>query len=435
MTEMAHNTFEDEFYRLYEDRKPLYNIALTRVRDSLESILHDRARHTVAEQRRMRVEAGRVKEANRLLVKANLSKYENKVISPETVFTAITDIAGIRVTCNTYEDVRRIEHAILESRTLKLFRGTEPEKAHEDYLTEPKPSGYRAIHMLVEVDVPFGSEFVSIPCEIQIRTLLQHAWGELTHEDTFKTEIVVPPLVSSLSKRLATALAVLDEIAQDLRDELNKIEKGYAAIADSLIGTEDESIETGAYPDSNKLNDLFINIFGRPLNISKREIEQLEIELTRRDYSSIEKIETVFESVRKAVETSTAKTGVLMSDSKILTAIITVVRENSNADETTLRIAETEAHRLDELTRFLDAYVPGSVHMATITRVTPRYAIGQLGGTAQAILSVRHLEHGNSRISLEDFISPGETVRIEVISADPAERRIEARPIVGDSRG
>src|SRR5262249_47864668 len=80
-----------------------------------------------------------------------------------------------------------------------------------------------------------------VRCEIQVRTLLQHAWGELTHEDTYKPGVKVPELIKVLSKRLATTLAVLDEIAQDLRNELVKSEGTESQIdvgADTLVRAE-----------------------------------------------------------------------------------------------------------------------------------------------------------------------------------------------------
>ncbi|GHB28755.1 GTP pyrophosphokinase [Streptomyces chryseus] len=194
--------FAKDFEALYADSRYLYEMALDRVTDALRAITRDRNRFTVAQQRRIRVEPGRVKEANRLLAKAQNPKYDSRIGRPEDIFDVITDVAGTRVTCNTTEDVRAVERAIISSQTLLHPRTVPEDKAREDYISSPKPSGYRAVHLLVEVAVPQGGEFCQVSREIQIRTLLQHAWGELTHEDTFKPEVKVPPLVTALSKRL-----------------------------------------------------------------------------------------------------------------------------------------------------------------------------------------------------------------------------------------
>ena len=98
------------------------------------------------------------------------------------------------------------------------------EDYEDDYIKAPKKSGYRALSVVVGVRVAVGSTVEPVTCEVQIRTLLQDAWGELTHEDTYKPEMKVPPFIVILSKRLANALAVLDEMAQDIRNELDKTE-------------------------------------------------------------------------------------------------------------------------------------------------------------------------------------------------------------------
>lgn len=48
-----------------------------------------------------------------------------------------------------------------------------------DYVSEPKDSGYRACHALLKVQI--DSDGAPVIVEVQIKTLLQHAWGELTH--------------------------------------------------------------------------------------------------------------------------------------------------------------------------------------------------------------------------------------------------------------
>jgi ppGpp synthetase/RelA/SpoT-type nucleotidyltranferase len=423
--------FESEFYALYEERRQLYEMALNRVSDSLRYITRDRARHTLAEQRRMRVETGRVKEANRLLVKATLPKYSGLIGMPHEVFVAITDIAGIRITCNTYEDVRRVESAILASETLQLHKGVSSDKAHEDYLAQPKESGYRAVHMLVEVEVPRGSSFVTLPCEVQIRTLLQNAWGELTHEDTFKPEIRVPPLVASLSKRLATALAVLDEIAQDLRDELNKIEKGQSVKEDAQPEPS-ESPTPIPRVDPRTISLAYQSVFGRVLNVPRTQVEAMAKDLASTPFAELSALESLFSEVREEIEQAYEAGGVLLGDSRILAIASTTISQQLPISRLVAHSVDEETSRIDQDADFAEKYAPGSFHMATVVRVTPRYAIGQVDRDAQAIVSARHLEEGRRRVSLEDYLGPGETIRIQVVNISVPDRRIEARPILNE---
>ncbi len=176
-------------------------------------------------RQRCRVEMGRVKSANRLLAKAQREKYSDRIKKPDDIFTVIDDIVGTRITCNTVSDVYSVAKILneycastIEDRTLTALPATS-----KDFISNPKESGYRAAHINVEIDVPTGRRHEKVVCEVQIRTLLQHAWGEITHEDTYKPGVTPPVIVEVLAKRLATTLAVMDEIAQDLRDELDRV--------------------------------------------------------------------------------------------------------------------------------------------------------------------------------------------------------------------
>jgi hypothetical protein len=87
-----------------------------------------------------------------------------------------------------------------------------------------------------------------VTCEIQLRTLLQDSWGELTHEDTYKPGSKVPALVTTLARRMADLLATLDEIAEDLRGELDAgdgVETVEVADGEPEIRAEDTA-ETGS---------------------------------------------------------------------------------------------------------------------------------------------------------------------------------------------
>lgn len=421
--------FAKDFEELYTERRYLYEMALDRVTDALRAIARDRSSFTVAQQRRIRVEAGRVKEANRLLAKAQNPKYDTRIVRPEDIFDVITDIAGTRVTCNTTEDVRAVEQAILNSQTLLHPRSVSAEKAREDYISNPKQSGYRAVHLLVEVSVPQGGAFCEVTCELQIRTLLQHAWGELTHEDTFKPEVKVPPLVSALSKRLATALAVLDEIAQDLRDELNKIETEPDGNepADSSPQQAQETPLPKAWLKQTVLDDCFQETTGRTLHLTPSQYEYVLRRFTQNKV-------TVANDVRAAIEGALASSRevfiefpVPLTDLELLLAAVEYVQGGEAIRAALIDQASKKQDRLHQQRVFEERYQAGSMHIGTALRVTRRYAIFQFQSGETGILSARHLEAGRRQVNLESIIQPGDSVRVEVVHAVAQEKRIEVR--------
>jgi hypothetical protein len=87
-----------------------------------------------------------------------------------------------------------------------------------------------------------------------VRTLYQDSWGELTHEDTYSKSGELPPLVEVLSTRMADLLATLDDIAEDLRNELDRIDEAIVT-------------ETAGQPDADILLERWRSL-DRPLEIS-----------------------------------------------------------------------------------------------------------------------------------------------------------------------
>ncbi len=212
------------FLSEYESRVPTYNIARQNLNHTLEELLK---MLPVSQRSRAKVESGRVKQGPRLWLKvrkkADADDLETPVVDVEGVFGAVHDVVGTRITCNTTTDVYAVASHVESNCQPEKTDGFLTLVESRDYLEKPKDSGYRGYHLLVKVPVSRAGSVETVPCEIQVRTLLQNAWGELTHEDTYKPGMEVPELAKNLSLRLATVLKVMDELAVDIRDELNRV--------------------------------------------------------------------------------------------------------------------------------------------------------------------------------------------------------------------
>ncbi len=101
------------------------------------------------------------------------------------------DLIGTRVICWFLDDVYGLLQYIKESKQFRVKHDS-----IRDYIKNPKPSGYRSVHLLA--DVPYDKiknengvldvKDDHMLCEIQIRTKLQDAWGDLTHEFHYKAK-------------------------------------------------------------------------------------------------------------------------------------------------------------------------------------------------------------------------------------------------------
>jgi len=95
--------FQKAFYDLYSRlRTERFEPALTILKQTLEALLN--AKFSASPRLRLRVEQGRVKSPNRLLLKAQLPKYRAEINTPDDIFAKIHDIVGTRITRNTTND-------------------------------------------------------------------------------------------------------------------------------------------------------------------------------------------------------------------------------------------------------------------------------------------------------------------------------------------
>ncbi len=144
----------------------------------------------------------------------------------------ITDLIGGRITCWFLEDCYGILNQIRSSKNIITKEGT-----LEDYIHQPKKTGYRSIHILanilsdtIETDDcdKLKDTTQHLVCEIQIRTKLQNFWGELTHE-THHTGKEFKENQSSYEKmvtEMADRFATEDQSTFALRNLYQTIVKG-----------------------------------------------------------------------------------------------------------------------------------------------------------------------------------------------------------------
>lgn len=138
---------------------------------------------------------------------------------PMTVEAArreLYDIAGVRVVCTFVDDVYRIARMLEMQDDIKVL-------IIKDYIRNPKPSGYRSYHMIVEVPVFFSNHSESVRVEIQIRTIAMDFWATLEHQLNYKRE---QPGSEEIVRRLracADSIANTDQEMQSIRQTLERL--------------------------------------------------------------------------------------------------------------------------------------------------------------------------------------------------------------------
>ena len=105
----------------------------------------------------------------------------HKLYNQESMtLTQMQDIAGCRVVFNDVRNVYRLKRAYEEYATRSPDRGAElVNKWTKDYIFNPKPDGYRSVHLVMRYRTVKESalHLNGLRVEVQIRSRLQHAWA------------------------------------------------------------------------------------------------------------------------------------------------------------------------------------------------------------------------------------------------------------------
>ena len=94
----------------------------------------------------------------------------------------------------------------------------------KDYITSPKPSGYRSYHMIISVPVYFSDRIKDVKVEIQIRTVAMDFWASLEHKINYKFEGNAPQHIKEELIECSEMIAKLDAKMLSLNEEILEIE-------------------------------------------------------------------------------------------------------------------------------------------------------------------------------------------------------------------
>lgn len=196
----------DTLKKIYQ----LYNSAIMEVRTKLE-ILDSEFRMKNDHDPIHHIEY-RLKSPNSIIKK--LEKHGEPGRSQETIKREVRDIAGIRVICSYIEDIYKVAEFLLFQNDITLLR-------RKDYVENPKPSGYRSLHLLISVPIFLSHKTEYIPVEIQIRTIAMDFWATLEHHLKYKSNLNVPSELREELYDCAKSISDLDEKMQNIQRKIN----------------------------------------------------------------------------------------------------------------------------------------------------------------------------------------------------------------------
>ncbi len=206
-----------EFLEKYDQKLQTLESVLKNLKNFLNSRL-GQLRKT--EGTRARITDARIKRPAKIWKKAIKKGY-----SPSEAFEKIIDILGIRIVCNNLSDTQ----SVIEM--LQIEGGVLVIKEIKDMVTKQMDDGYRAVHVRTIINPFYFRQTEKTPCEIQIRTLAQDTWARLSRADLYGKKS--PQAIAGFTKALSKQLSAIDDMAQLIRNELDKPAERAKDIKDS----------------------------------------------------------------------------------------------------------------------------------------------------------------------------------------------------------
>ena len=153
-------------------------------------------------------------------VESLMEKIERKGLSfcVEDIENNIFDVAGVRVICSFPEDIYMLADALLRQDDIRCI-------ARKDYIKNPKPNGYRSLHLIVETPIFLHDKKRMMRVEVQLRTIAMDFWASLEHKIRYKKDVPDMEHISAELTACAELSAQLDRRMDGVRRSLEAIKE------------------------------------------------------------------------------------------------------------------------------------------------------------------------------------------------------------------
>lgn len=163
---------DEKYYTMIHPYQDALNLILTRLR-----ILN----HTTYESEDLQPIhsiSSRIKEKESIEKKL---KRKKEAATEQNARSLLKDIAGIRVICFFEKDIKHLTACLKKQSDLIVIK-------EKDYISNPKPNGYRSYHLIIGVPIYYMDGMEYYPVEIQFRTISMDFWAAMEHRICYKNQ-------------------------------------------------------------------------------------------------------------------------------------------------------------------------------------------------------------------------------------------------------
>lgn len=142
-----------------------------------------------------------------------------KPVTVDSIEKELSDVAGVRVICSFVDDIYRLADMLALQDDIYVLRV-------KDYIKHPKGSGYRSLHMIVEVPIFLSKEKRYMRVEVQLRTIAMDFWASLEHKLRYKKDIPQEHALE-IAQQLERCAKIVSETDEQMLSIRRQIEGDY----------------------------------------------------------------------------------------------------------------------------------------------------------------------------------------------------------------
>lgn len=165
--------------------------------------------------------SSRVKSPKSIMEKMQRKGYP---LTVESVWENLSDVAGVRVVCSFLEDIYDVADMFMRQDDIEVIEV-------KDYIKNPKPNGYRSLHLIVSVPIFLSDKTLPMRVEVQIRTIAMDFWASLEHQVKYKRGVPDAERISAELKECAETISATDVKMQEIYHEIQNMSKDIQAYA------------------------------------------------------------------------------------------------------------------------------------------------------------------------------------------------------------
>lgn len=182
-----------------------------------------------------------------------VSSYRKKAPKYRDPRSEIMDMAGVRIITYTDSDARKVSEIIK-----KAFRIYPEHSVNKTEELGVDKVGYRGIHYIADLGesrlgLPENALFRDRVFEIQIRSILQHAWAEFEHDRNYKFSGILP---KDIKRRLSLVAGTLESADREF-DSLSDAIDNYSTNVDLRIKSGDLGVPVNSTSLKTYMNAKF----------------------------------------------------------------------------------------------------------------------------------------------------------------------------------